>query len=119
MLGLIDNYYPDEEALEALFFVKNLRSMLKLGRARGAAIATALHRDIPIFEYSPRKVKQSITGHGNASKEQVSAMINRLVDFAEQPKYLYATDAVAVACCHYFQRTTEVTATSYTGWGRL
>jgi crossover junction endodeoxyribonuclease RuvC len=91
--------------------------MLKLGRAQGVAMAAALYRDIPIFEYSPRKVKQSITGHGNASKEQVSAMINRLVVIAEQPKYFDATDAVAVACCHYFQRTAEGPATSYTGWG--
>jgi crossover junction endodeoxyribonuclease RuvC len=117
VLGLIDQYHPDEVALEAPFFGKNVQSMLKLGRAQGVAMAAALYRDLPIFEYSPRKVKQSITGHGNASKEQVSAMINRLVVIAEQPKYFDATDAVAVACCHYFQRTTEGPATNYTGWG--
>ncbi len=117
VLGLIDHFHPDEVALEAPFFGKNVQSMLKLGRAQGVAMAAALYRDIPIFEYSPRKVKQSITGHGNASKEQVSAMINRLVVIAEQPKYFDATDAVAVACCHYFQRTAEGPATSYTGWG--
>lgn len=117
VLGLIDHYHPDEVALEAPFFGKNVQSMLKLGRAQGVAMAAALYRDIPIFEYSPRKVKQSITGHGNASKEQVSAMINRLLVITEQPKYFDATDAVAVACCHYFQRTAEGPATSYTGWG--
>jgi crossover junction endodeoxyribonuclease RuvC len=116
VLGLIDNYHPDEVALEAPFFGKNVQSMLKLGRAQGVAMAAALYRDIPIFEYSPRKVKQSITGHGNASKEQVSAMINRLVVIAEQPKYFDATDAVAVACCHYFQRTTDEKTKSYSGW---
>lgn len=117
VLGLIDQYHPDEVALEAPFFGKNVQSMLKLGRAQGVAMAAALYRNLPIFEYSPRKVKQSITGHGNASKEQVSAMINRLVVIAEQPKYFDATDAVAVACCHYFQRTADGPATSYTGWG--
>lgn len=117
VLALIDNFHPDEVALEAPFFGKNVQSMLKLGRAQGVAMAAALYRDIPIFEYSPRKVKQSITGHGNASKEQVSAMINRLLTISEQPRYFDATDAVAVACCHYFQRTAEGPATSYTGWG--
>jgi crossover junction endodeoxyribonuclease RuvC len=117
VLALIDHYHPDEVALEAPFFGKNVQSMLKLGRAQGVAMAAALYRDIPIFEYSPRKVKQSITGRGNASKEQVSAMINRLLVIKEQPKYFDATDAVAVACCHYFQGTTEVTGKSYNGWG--
>ena len=116
VLGLIDHYHPDEVALEAPFFGKNVQSMLKLGRAQGVAMAAALYRDIPIFEYSPRKVKQSITGHGNASKEQVSAMMNRLLVIAEQPKYFDATDAVAVACCHYFQRSPNDTTKSYTGW---
>lgn len=117
VLGLIDNYHPDEVALEAPFFGKNVQSMLKLGRAQGVAMAAALYRDIPIFEYSPRKVKQSITGKGNASKEQVAAMINRLVNISEQPKYFDATDAVAVACCHYFQRSPAEASKSYTGWG--
>lgn len=117
VLGLIDNYHPDEVALEAPFFGKNVQSMLKLGRAQGVAMAAALYRDIPIFEYSPRKVKQAITGKGNASKEQVAAMINRLVNITEQPKYFDATDAVAVACCHYFQRSPAEATKSYTGWG--
>ena len=116
VLALIDHYHPDEVALEAPFFGKNVQSMLKLGRAQGVAMAAALYRDIPIFEYSPRKIKQSITGKGNASKEQVSAMLNRLFVIAEQPKYFDATDAVAVACCHYFQRTNSPESHSYSGW---
>lgn len=116
VLALIDHYHPDEVALEAPFFGKNVQSMLKLGRAQGVAMAAALYRDIPIFEYSPRKIKQSITGKGNASKEQVSAMLNRLFVIAEQPKYFDATDAVAVACCHYFQRTGTSETKSYSGW---
>ncbi len=116
VLALIDHFHPDEVALEAPFFGKNVQSMLKLGRAQGVAMAAALYRDIPIFEYSPRKVKQSITGRGNASKEQVSAMLNRMFVIAEQPKYFDATDAVAVACCHYFQRDTGKTGKSYSGW---
>lgn len=116
VLALIDHFHPDEVALEAPFFGKNVQSMLKLGRAQGVAMAAALYRDIPIFEYSPRKVKQSITGRGNASKEQVSAMLNRMFTIAEQPKYFDATDAVAVACCHYFQRDTGKTGASYSGW---
>ena len=116
VLALIDHFHPDEVALEAPFFGKNVQSMLKLGRAQGVAMAAALYRDIPIFEYSPRKVKQSITGRGNASKEQVSAMLNRMFIIAEQPKYFDATDAVAVACCHYFQRDTGNTGKNYSGW---
>jgi crossover junction endodeoxyribonuclease RuvC len=117
VLGIIDHYHPDEVALEAPFFGKNVQSMLKLGRAQGVAMAAALYRDIPIFEYSPRKIKQSITGKGNASKEQVSAMLNRLFVIVEQPKYFDATDAVAVACCHYFQRSPTDQKKSYSGWG--
>jgi crossover junction endodeoxyribonuclease RuvC len=79
-------------------------------------MAAALYRNIPIFEYSPRKVKQSITGRGNASKEQVSAMLNRLFHIEEQPRYFDATDAVAVACCHYFQRTSGPEKKSYSNW---
>lgn len=116
VLSLIDHFHPDEVALEAPFFGKNVQSMLKLGRAQGVAMAAALYRDIPIFEYSPRKVKQSITGRGNASKEQVSAMLNRLFVIAEQPKYFDATDAVAVATCHYFQKKVEGSGKNYTGW---
>lgn len=117
VLSLIDQYHPDEVALEAPFFGKNVQSMLKLGRAQGVAMAAALYRGLPIFEYSPRKVKQSITGRGNASKEQVAAMIQRLFEIAEQPKYLDATDALAVAACHYFQNKPATATQSYSGWG--
>lgn len=116
VLGLIDNYHPDELALEAPFFGKNVQSMLKLGRAQGVAMAAGLYRDIPIFEYSPRKVKQSITGKGNASKEQVSAMLGRIFPLMEQPKYFDATDALAVATCHFYQRSSVKTSDNYSGW---
>jgi len=102
-LGLIEEYHPDEMAAEAPFFGKNVQSMLKLGRAQGVAFAAALYKDIPIFEYSPRKIKQSITGKGSASKEQVAAILSNLVKFEEDPKYLDATDGLAVAICHFFQ----------------
>ena len=102
-LYLIDTYFPNELAIEAPFFGKNVQSMLKLGRAQGTAMAAALYRDLPIFEYAPRKVKQSITGKGAASKEQVASMIQTLCKFEEMPKYLDATDGLAVALCHFFQ----------------
>ena len=100
--GLIDEYLPDEMALEAPFFGKDVQAMLKLGRAQGVAMAAALNKEIPINEYAPRKIKQSVTGNGNASKEQVAAMIKNLLKFEEQPKLLDATDALAVAVCHHF-----------------
>lgn len=102
-LYLIDTYHPDELAIEAPFFGKNVQSMLKLGRAQGTAMAAALYRDMPIYEYAPKKVKQSITGSGNASKEQVAAMLQTLCKFEEIPSYLDATDGLAVAVCHFFQ----------------
>jgi len=100
---LIQEYSPDEMAIEAPFFGKNVQSMLKLGRAQGVAIAAALNRNIPFEEYSPRKIKQAITGNGNASKEQVAAMLMRLLDIKEEPKYHDATDGLAAAVCHHFQ----------------
>jgi crossover junction endodeoxyribonuclease RuvC len=103
VLSLIDEYHPDEVALEAPFFGKNVQSMLKLGRAQGVAMAAALSRDIPITEYAPKKVKQSVTGNGNASKEQVAEMLKQLLNFKEAPKLLDATDALGVAICHHFQ----------------
>ncbi|MEP4535444.1 MAG: crossover junction endodeoxyribonuclease RuvC [Cyclobacteriaceae bacterium] len=103
VLGLIVEYHPDEVALEAPFFGKNIQSMLKLGRAQGVAMAAALSQDIPITEYAPKKVKQSVTGNGNASKEQVAAMLKTLLKFSEAPKLLDATDALAVALCHHYQ----------------
>lgn len=103
VISLIDDYHPDEVALEAPFFGKNVQSMLKLGRAQGVAMAAALSREIPITEYAPKKVKQSVTGNGNASKEQVAAMLKTLLKFTEDPKLLDATDALAVALCHHYQ----------------
>jgi len=104
VLGLVDEFHPDEVALEAPFFGKNVQSMLKLGRAQGVAMSAALAREIPIMEYAPRKVKQSVTGNGNASKEQVARMLMALLSIQELPKLLDATDALAVAVCHYYQK---------------
>lgn len=104
VLSLIDEYHPDEVALEAPFFGKNVQSMLKLGRAQGVAMSAALFRGIPITEYAPKKVKQSVTGNGNASKEQVARMLMTLMAIKEMPKLLDATDALAVALCHHFQQ---------------
>ena len=116
ILDLIDKYKPQIIAIEAPFFGKNVQSMLKLGRAQGVAIAAAVYRDVPVFEYSPRKIKQSITGRGAASKEQVAEMLVRLLQMKEIPKHLDATDAVAVAVCHYFQKDTSITNEKYSGW---
>ncbi len=115
-LAVIDKYKPDELAIEAPFFGKNVQSMLKLGRAQGVAIAAALYRSVPVFEYSPRKVKQAITGKGAASKEQVALMLQRLVVIETMPKYFDATDALGVAVCHYFQKSPAPDAKAYTGW---
>ncbi len=103
VLGLVDEFSPDEVALEAPFYGKNVQSMLKLGRAQGVAMSAALHRGIPIVEYAPKKVKQSVTGNGNASKEQVAKMLMQIFEFRELPKLLDASDALAVAVCHYYQ----------------
>lgn len=102
--GLIEEYKPDEMAIEAPFFGKNVQSMLKLGRAQGVAIAAALSRNIPYEEYTPKRIKQAITGNGNASKEQVAAMLQTLLKFDELPKYLDATDGLAAAVCHHFSK---------------
>lgn len=104
VLNLVDEFHPDEVALEAPFFGKNVQSMLKLGRAQGVAMAAALYREVPITEYAPKKVKQSVTGNGNASKEQVAKMLMTLLAIKEIPKLLDATDALAVALCHHFQK---------------
>ena len=100
---IIQHYKPDEVALEAPFYAKNIQSMLKLGRAQGISMAAALYHNLPVFEYSPRKVKQSITGKGSSSKEQVAIMLQRILTLNELPKKLDATDALAVAICHFFQ----------------
>ncbi len=115
-LELIAEYKPDELAIEAPFFGKNVQSMLKLGRAQGVAMAAGLFKDIPIFEYSPRKIKQSITGNGSSSKEQVAAMLQRLLKFDEMPKNMDATDGLAAAVCHFFQGNKPVSEKSYSGW---
>lgn len=101
--AIIDKFMPDELAIEAPFFGKNVQSMLKLGRAQGVAIGAALNKSMVVNEYSPRKIKQSVTGNGNASKEQVAAMLKSLLGMKEEQKYLDATDAVAVALCHFYQ----------------
>src|SRR5688572_12768325 len=115
VLSLIDDFHPDEVALEAPFFGKNVQSMLKLGRAQGVAMSAALSREIPIVEYAPRKIKQSVTGNGNASKEQVAKMLMTLFTIQELPKLLDATDALAVAVCHHFQKAGSSTKSK--SWG--
>lgn len=115
-LALIEEYNPDCVALEAPFYGKNIQVMLKLGRAQGVAMAAALSRDIPIYEYSPRKIKQSVTGSGSASKEQVAAMLQNLLGFKETPQFLDATDGLAVAVCHSFQQNTVRSSQSYSTW---
>tara|TARA_B100000902_G_scaffold113261_1_gene114431 strand:- start:722 stop:1273 length:552 start_codon:yes stop_codon:yes gene_type:complete len=115
-LELIEEYKPDELAVEAPFFGKNVQSMLKLGRAQGVAMSAALYRDIPIFEYSPKKIKMSITGNGNASKEQVASMLKSLMNIKEIPKHLDATDGLAAALCHHFQKEKSSSSKNYTGW---
>lgn len=104
-LELIDTYHPDELAAEAPFFGKNVQSMLKLGRAQGVALAAALYRNLPVFEYSPRKIKQSITGKGSSSKEQVALMLQSVLRIpeSEMPAKLDATDGLAAAMCHFYQ----------------
>ncbi len=116
--GLINQYHPDDCAIEAPFFGKNVQSMLKLGRAQGVAIATALSLGLTVTEYSPKKIKQSITGNGNASKEQVAAMLQQLCSFTLQPKFLDATDGLAAAVCHHFQTGNPLSKTGekFSGW---
>lgn len=115
-LELIEIHHPDALAIEAPFFGKNVQSMLKLGRAQGVAMAAGLYRSLPIFEYSPKKIKQSITGNGNASKEQVAAMLQNLLKIKELPKHMDATDGLAAAVCHFFQRNLTSDSQTFTGW---
>jgi crossover junction endodeoxyribonuclease RuvC len=107
-IGIIDEYKPDELAIEAPFYGKNVQSMLKLGRAQGVAMAAAMSRELVINEYSPKKIKQSITGNGNASKEQVSSMLQHLLKFKYDDKFLDATDGLAAAYCHFMQSKLSV-----------
>ncbi|EMR00758.1 crossover junction endodeoxyribonuclease RuvC [Cesiribacter andamanensis] len=108
VISIIEEYHPDEVALEAPFFGKNIQSMLKLGRAQGVAMAAALSRQIPITEYAPKKIKQCVTGNGNASKEQVAHMLKDILHFEEIPKLLDATDALAVAITHHYQKGNNI-----------
>lgn len=114
---LIDEFKPECMAVEAPFFGKNVQSMLKLGRAQGVAFSAALANNLEVFEYSPKKVKQSVTGNGNASKEQVAAMLQQILNFSLTPKYLDATDGLAVALCHHYQDNKIMgEGKSYSGW---
>ena len=118
VLQLIDSYHPDELAIEAPFFGKNVQSMLKLGRAQGVAIAAALHRDIPITEYAPLKIKMAITGNGQASKEQVAGMLQRMLHIPEENMLpqLDATDGLAAAFCHYLETSRPKLEKSFSSW---
>lgn len=131
--GIIDEFHPDVMAIEAPFFGKNVQSMLKLGRAQGVAIAAAMSRELEVYEYSPRKIKQSITGNGASSKEQVAAMLQTVFKYEEAPHHLDATDGLAAAYCHYIQskvpaalkqqgtigKKTNVKKSKSSGWGNF
>jgi crossover junction endodeoxyribonuclease RuvC len=116
--GVIAEYLPDEMAIEAPFFGKNVQSMLKLGRAQGTAIAAAIHHGVPIHEYAPMKIKMALTGNGGASKEQVAGMLQRLLKIPneEMGKFMDATDALAAAYCHYMQMGRPESDVKYRGW---
>lgn len=115
-LSLIDEFHPDEIAIEAPFFGKNVQSMLKLGRAQGVAMAAGLYRSVPIFEYAPLKIKMAITGQGKASKEQVAAILQKTLFIKDLPKNLDATDGLAAAVCHFYQKSPETSGASYKSW---
>ena len=115
-IHLIETYHPDEIAIEAPFFGKNVQSMLKLGRAQGVAMAAGLSREVPITEYSPKKIKMAITGNGNASKEQVAKMLQSLLKIKNLPKNLDATDGLAAAVCHFYNSGKITSGKNYTGW---
>lgn len=115
-ISLIDQYHPDEIAIEAPFFGKNVQSMLKLGRAQGVAMAAGLTREIPITEYSPKKIKMAITGNGNASKEQVAKMLQQMLHIKTLPNNLDATDGLAAAVCHYFNYGKSADTKNYSSW---
>ena len=116
-IDIIDNHNPDEISIEAPFFGKNVQSMLKLGRAQGVAMAAGLSREIPITEYSPKKIKMSITGNGNASKEQVAKMLQSILNLKELPKNLDSTDGLAAAVCHFYNSNNlSAKFKGYSGW---
>ncbi len=116
--GLIASFLPDELAIEAPFFGKNVQSMLKLGRAQGVAIAAAISRQVPIHEYAPLKIKMAITGNGGASKEQVADMLKRMLNISstDMPLFMDATDALGAAFCHFIQRGSPVKEKKYSSW---
>ena len=116
--GLIDEFLPDELAIESPFYGKNVQSMLKLGRAQGVAMAAALSRSLPIFEYAPLKIKMSITGNGRASKEQVAGLLQRYLKIPQEDMLpqLDATDGLAAAVCHFFQSSRPQSESPYTSW---
>lgn len=118
VLSIIESFLPDELAIEAPFYGKNVQSMLKLGRAQGVAMAVALSRDIPITEYAPLKIKMAITGNGQASKEQVADMLKRMLHIAQEdmPVFMDATDGLAAAYCHYLQMGCPSVEKGYKGW---
>mgnify|MGYP001028612394 CR=1 FL=1 len=116
-VSIIDEFKVDEMAIEAPFYGKNAQSMLKLGRSQGVAMAASMTREVPATEYMPKKIKKAITGKGAASKEQVAAMVKSIVQFKQDPQYLDATDALAVAVCHHFQGNSVIgKQKSYSGW---
>ncbi|MBC8004915.1 MAG: crossover junction endodeoxyribonuclease RuvC [Verrucomicrobia bacterium] len=114
---MLDELQPDELAIESPFFGKDIQAMLKLGRAQGIVMGLALSRNIPVAEYAPLKVKQAITGMGRAAKEQVAFFLKNMFSLNELPKELDATDAVAVAVCHYLQMRNPVTKSGIKSWG--
>ncbi len=115
-IELIDSFHPDEIAIEAPFFGKNVQSMLKLGRAQGVAMAAGLSRQVPITEYSPKKIKMAITGNGNASKHQVAKMLQSTLGLKELPKNLDSTDGLAAAVCHFYNLGRVDVGKNYSGW---
>lgn len=115
-IELIDTHHPDEIAIEAPFFGKNVQSMLKLGRAQGVAMAAGLSREVPITEYLPKKIKMAITGSGNASKEQVAKMLQSVLGLKTLPKNLDATDGLAAAVCHFYNQGRVEIGKNYSGW---
>lgn len=119
---LVEEYLPDEMAIEDPFYGKNAQSMLKLGRAQGVAMAAALARGVPIVEYSPKKVKQSVTGNGNATKEQVAYMLENILKMELSREFLDATDGIAIAICHHYHANSPASSTATKkdkkgGWG--
>lgn len=116
--GLVSQYLPDELAIEAPFYGKNVQSMLKLGRAQGVAMAAALARDIPITEYAPLKIKQAVTGRGSAPKEQVAEMLRRILDIPQEkmPHLLDATDALAAALAHFYETQKPISTRGGGSW---